>query len=87
MSTFTLPVSVHALRKVRSTGISEASAHRGLIVASALAGALLLVVADLLARTLASPVEIPVGAITALVGAPIFFVLLRRTRADQGGWG
>lgn len=62
-------------------------AHRGLIVASALAGALLLVVADLLARTLASPVEIPVGAITALVGAPIFFVLLRRTRADQGGWG
>jgi iron complex transport system permease protein len=71
----------HAVRAVIGT------AHRGLIVSSALAGALLLVVADLLARTLASPVEIPVGAITALVGAPIFFVLLRRTRADQGGWG
>jgi iron complex transport system permease protein len=71
----------HAVRSVIGP------AHRGLIVASALAGALLLVVADLLARTLAAPVEIPVGAITALVGAPIFFVLLRRTRADQGGWG
>lgn len=61
--------------------------HRPLMVASGLAGALLLIVADLLARTLAAPVEIPVGAITALVGAPIFFLLLRRTRADQGGWG
>ena len=71
----------HAVRSVIGP------AHRGLIAASALAGALLLVVADLLARTLAAPVEIPVGAITALVGAPIFFVLLRRTRADQGGWG
>jgi iron complex transport system permease protein len=71
----------HAVRSVIGP------AHRGLIAASALAGALLLVVADLLARTLTAPVEIPVGAITALVGAPIFFVLLRRTRADQGGWG
>ena len=62
-------------------------AHRQLMVASGLAGALLLVIADLLARTLAAPIEIPVGAITALVGAPIFFFLLRRTRADQGGWG
>lgn len=61
--------------------------HRPLMVASGLAGALLLLVADLLARTLAAPVEIPVGAITALVGAPVFFWLLRRTRADQGGWG
>ncbi len=71
----------HAVRSVIGP------AHRPLMVSSALAGALLLIVADLLARTLAAPVEIPVGAITALVGAPIFFVLLRRTRADQGGWG
>ena len=42
-----------------------------------LAGALLLVVADTLARTLAVPAEIPVGVFSALIGAPWFLVLLR----------
>ncbi len=60
--------------------------HAPLLVVSALAGALLLLVADTIARTVANPVEIPIGAITALIGAPAFFVLLRRTRARQGGW-
>ncbi|HEY6533126.1 MAG TPA: iron ABC transporter permease [Acidimicrobiales bacterium] len=61
-------------------------AHRVLIVASALGGATLLVVGDLAARTLKEPAEIPLGVLTALVGSPFFFWLLRRTRASQGGW-
>jgi iron complex transport system permease protein len=60
--------------------------HRGLLLVSALAGALLLLVADTVARLLANPLELPIGAVTAAIGAPAFFVLLRRTRARQGGW-
>ncbi len=60
--------------------------HGGLIAASALGGALLLLVADTIARTLVSPVELPIGVVTAIIGAPIFVLLLRRTRAHQGGW-
>ncbi len=52
--------------------------HRRLVPATALGGALLLLVADTLARTLAAPAEIPVGILTALVGAPVFLWLLRR---------
>jgi iron complex transport system permease protein len=59
--------------------------HRGLVPASAAGGALLLLVADTLARTLAAPAEIPVGIITSLVGAPIFLWFLQR-RASGGGW-
>ena len=46
--------------------------HRGLAPASAAGGALLLLVADTLARTVAAPAEVPVGIVTALVGAPSF---------------
>lgn len=60
--------------------------HAALLPASALAGSLLLLVADTVARTAAQPIEIPVGAITALIGAPFFFALLLRTRRRQGGW-
>jgi iron complex transport system permease protein len=56
--------------------------HRLLLPASALAGGAFLVIADLLARTLLAPVEIPVGVITAIIGAPIFIYLLRRTRRE-----
>ncbi|WP_447894863.1 FecCD family ABC transporter permease [Vreelandella sp. GE22] len=53
--------------------------HRLLLPASMLGGALLLVVADTLARTLAPPAEIPVGLLTSLLGGPYFlFLLLRR---------
>lgn len=58
-----------------------------LIVTSALAGATLILAADTIARTAVAPVEIPIGAITAAIGAPAFFFLLRRTRRMQGGWG
>ena len=54
------------------------SDHRRLVPATALGGALLLLLADTLARTLAAPAEIPVGILTALVGAPVFLWLLRR---------
>jgi iron complex transport system permease protein len=54
------------------------SDHRRLIPLSLVAGATFLVAADTAARTLASPREIPVGVITALVGVPLFLVLLRR---------
>ncbi|MFC1926311.1 FecCD family ABC transporter permease [Chloroflexota bacterium] len=56
--------------------------HRLLLPASALAGAVFLVVADTLARTVLAPTEIPVGIITALIGAPFFLYLLRRTRRE-----
>jgi iron complex transport system permease protein len=59
--------------------------HRGLVPASAAGGALLLLIADTLARTVAAPAEIPVGIITALVGAPVFLWFLQR-RASRGGW-
>jgi iron complex transport system permease protein len=53
-------------------------AHRPLVVAAALIGATLVVAADLAARTVAAPTELPLGAITALLGVPFFLVQLKR---------
>ncbi len=53
--------------------------HRILIPCSALLGALLMIAADTVARTVMAPGEIPVGIITALLGAPFFMYLLRKT--------
>jgi iron complex transport system permease protein len=61
-------------------------AHGPLLAASALGGALVLVSADLLARTAIENAELPLGMLTSLVGGPFFFWLLRRTRSRQGGW-
>jgi iron complex transport system permease protein len=55
------------------------SDYRLLIPSSALLGASLLLLADTIARTLIAPRELPVGAITALLGAPLFVYLLRRS--------
>ncbi|GAB4426630.1 MAG: iron ABC transporter permease [Chloroflexi bacterium OHK40] len=55
--------------------------HRRLLPASALGGASLLLIADLLARTLAAPAEIPVGLITAFAGGPFFLALILRSQA------
>jgi iron complex transport system permease protein len=52
--------------------------HRRLLPASALAGACLLVVADVVARLMLAPTELPVGVVTALIGVPFFISLLRR---------
>ncbi len=54
------------------------SDHRVLVPASALFGAAFLMFTDALARTVLAPTELPVGAITALFGGPLFLVLLRR---------
>lgn len=70
----------HLLRMAAGPG------HRFLVPGSALGGAVVLVAADLAARTAVQPAELPLGVLTALLGSPFFFVLLRRTRRRQGGW-
>ena len=70
----------HLVRMVAGPG------HRLLLPASALGGATILVVADMAARTIAAPAEVPLGVLTSLIGAPFFFWQLRRTRTKQGGW-
>ncbi len=55
-------------------------AHRTVIPGSALLGAALLVGADAIARTVASPAELPVGVITSIAGAPFFLAILLKTR-------
>ena len=56
------------------------SDHRMLIPAATLFGGLFLVLSDTLARTVLAPRQLPVGVITALLGVPMFLVLLNRTR-------
>jgi iron complex transport system permease protein len=60
--------------------------HRTLIPASAAGGALVLTVADLVARTAVDYADLPIGMLTAVVGGPFFFWLLMRARARAGGW-
>jgi len=52
--------------------------HRALLPAAFIGGGALLVLADTLARTVVAPRELPVGVVTALVGVPVFALLLRR---------
>ena len=58
--------------------LASGSDNRSVIPFSALAGASFVVLADLIARIAIAPRELPVGAITALIGAPVFIYLLRR---------
>jgi iron complex transport system permease protein len=60
---------------VRAAGVRR---HRALLVGSAITGATLVVLADLLGRILRPPSELPLGAVTALIGVPFFLVKLRR---------
>jgi iron complex transport system permease protein len=64
----------HALRLVIGND------QRILLPASVLTGGIVLTLADLLARSIAAPVQLPVGVITALIGVPVFLVLLTRSR-------
>jgi iron complex transport system permease protein len=57
--------------------------HRFLLPASALGGAALLLLADTAARTIAAPAELPIGIITALLGAPVFLMLLLGRQGRQ----
>jgi iron complex transport system permease protein len=59
------------------------SDHRIVLPASALAGGALLVVADTMARTILAPRQLPVGALTAAIGVPLFLVLMSRVRQDR----
>lgn len=65
----------HAIRLLWGSG------HRHLLPGGALLGATFLVLADTAARTVASPMELPIGALTALIGVPLFVLLLRRSDA------
>jgi iron complex transport system permease protein len=58
--------------------------HRFLLPAAGLLGALLLLTADMGARTVAAPAELPIGILTALFGAPVFLALLLRRRKGSG---
>lgn len=66
----------HAVRLVVGPG------HRALLPLSALTGAVFLVWADTLARSVFDPRELPVGIVTALIGAPVFAILLARRRSE-----
>nr|WP_308168883.1 iron ABC transporter permease [Cellulomonas hominis] len=70
----------HLVRMVVGPG------HRALVPLSALGGAVLLLAADLVARTAVAYADLPIGMLTALVGGPFFFWLIRRTRRQAGGW-
>jgi len=70
----------HLVRMVTGPG------HRVLLIASFLAGALVLICADTVARTFVAYTDLPLGMLTSLVGGPFFFWLLRRTRRTAGGW-
>jgi iron complex transport system permease protein len=72
-------ITPHAVRLLFRT-----SDHRIVAPAAAVLGGTLLAAADLVARTIASPRQLPVGAIMALVGAPLFIALLRQ-RSRGGG--
>ncbi|MFB4349436.1 FecCD family ABC transporter permease [Microbacterium sp. CR_7] len=61
-------------------------AHLPLVISSALGGALLIALADLVARTTVPLADLPIGMITSLVGGPFFLWLLVRTRRRSGGW-
>jgi len=56
--------------------------HRLLLPAAFLSGAIFLVLADLIARLILAPSELPLGVVTALIGAPFFIYLLRRTKRE-----
>ena len=59
--------------------------HRFLLPASILGGATALLLADLIARTVVVPAELPLGVVTAMVGGPFFLWLVHRTRLTWGG--
>ena len=68
----------HLLRLIIGPG------HRLMLPAAVCFGAILLLAADTLARVLAAPAEVPIGIVTATIGAPFFLVLLLRQRTLLG---
>ena len=60
--------------------------HKHLVPLAALAGAILLVVSDTIARSVFQPVELAVGVVTAVIGGPFFLILLRRKKGEVEGY-
>jgi len=58
----------------------KGSDNRFLLIGSVFLGAILLTAADIVARVLLRPAELPIGIVTSAVGAPVFIMLLRRRR-------
>lgn len=71
-------VAPHIVRLISGPG------HKRLIPASALCGAILLILSDTFARTVASPMELPVGIVTSVIGAPFFLYILARRGMHLG---
>jgi iron complex transport system permease protein len=69
----------HAVR------LTAGPSYRVLMPVSMIGGAAFLVLADVAARTAQAPAEVPIGVITALIGAPFFLFVLRSRRARQAG--
>ena len=69
----------HIMRRTVDT------AHRYLVLSSALAGGCFLTLADTVARTAFSPQEMPIGVMTAFIGAPVFILMIRRVYHEDRG--
>jgi iron complex transport system permease protein len=68
-------IAPHAARKIFG------AKHKTVIPMSALAGGGFMVLCDIVARTVIAPTELPVGAVTALIGAPVFaYIYLRKVK-------
>ena len=65
--------------------LSAGPMHGRLMIGCALLGGALLTASDIFARTVASPAELPIGVVTAIIGAPYFLFLIHRNRAALGG--
>jgi iron complex transport system permease protein len=64
----------HALRLI------VGPSHKALIPTTCLAASLFMVVCDIFSRTVFAPVEIPIGVITAVIGAPVFIILIKQRK-------
>lgn len=67
----------HIVRRIVGPG------HRALLPLTLLVGGAFLVLCDLLARTALAPAELPIGVVTAIIGAPVFVLILRATRRSE----
>jgi len=65
--------------------LSAGPSHGRLLIGCALLGGGLLIASDIVARTVVSPAELPLGVVTAILGAPYFLYLVQRNRAALGG--
>lgn len=78
------PIGFVGLVVPHTTRLLVGASHRALLPVSALLGGLVMVWADVVARTVLEPRELPIGVVTALVGAPFLLVLVRRFHGAPG---